>query len=395
MDSISSDSLVGPVPISKWKALVSFESSAASPICMSHAPLLARGDLGNIDYPCSSLLYPPGFRGSVLNATPGGEFWELSQSVRPSSSLRPTSTFHHVAQELREFQSLSLKRQLELTALLNCVTGQRLIIPRMRQATEARFDDVLGGHLIYEFSRAMVRVWPNSKSARVNYRRLIGESPDRALRFSAAVQLCANLVRVDLRPEEARGMIDLTLESTDGHVYSEFRLKLMKARLQRLLALVCLKLKDFGAATRAIEEAMVIARDLTAVARGGEEYGKLLAAENLRITLESMVKFAAGKHDKQSFVRYSSELLAMDGNDPYTWRTISEYAARLGAGRAARLAALGQFGLSGPGVPQAVEILTDEDLSTDVSLPALESQLLAALRATYDPRFGGAQQVEV
>jgi len=338
-----------------WRTLITLAPTPFAPIAVSHAPFLARGQLGPGGRPMSSILYPTGMR-SRLAAALG--YSATSFEIRgdsPPTTDRPAELVH-LEDRLSRFATLEPLVQAQVLACLNCLTEQRLIPRLALRLSTAHFESDAGCTALYEAARGMVRLRPTDRPAKAVLQRLAGQVHFPWVAASAAVQLGAAAIRIERDldqataalslAERARSALDADAPDPPG---------LIASRYHRLRALVLLNAGDVPLATEAMERAHGEASELARqTASAVPTYAGLVAAENLKIVYESYIKAASGGRDATGFARWATRLVDLDPHDPYTWRYIAVYGARCGLATAAALASIGLATTGGPGVADCV-----------------------------------------
>jgi len=334
-----------------WVTFLTLSEHDVGQLPARYVPFLAADDLGPLRHSLSAILYPAGMRQAMIRSLPVGTDLSLAG---PES--RPWWSTNHarVWNDLRDWDVLSVPRQANLLALLNCLSEQRLALPLIRTLATDRSRKEDEGWLVFEAARALIRIQPSNQSARRVLDSLRNTNSDPLLRTLAAIHLAAMMTRVDGEHSAAECvMMEVKLQDVVARADSEFTLRIASSRWHRLMALICTRKGDFKAVERNVELAFEHAEYATAIAEGspGHRYVSLVANENTKMVLESHV-LAAGKRGLPAQLRKSAmSLIELDPYDSYTWRTVA-IASSDAKMKLSCVAALGGLSvLGGPGIP--------------------------------------------
>ncbi|WP_132113721.1 hypothetical protein [Actinocrispum wychmicini] len=374
-----SDATAVSVTSRVWRTLLTLLPSSAGPIAIQHAPLTARGQLGSLREPFSSIQYPTGTRAHLIDA--------VGQVLEPLGAAASTFDGHPELAQLNadivRFRDLTMIRRAEVLSCLNCMTEQRVafqLVPALSWAEH--YADPDGCCVLYEAARSLIRVKPQDQQSRRVLERISRQDVNPRLATAAAIQLGAASVRLDHDLDAAAKALDVAdqrraeVDRTD----TPFVADLLDSRYYRALALLALKQRDFKLLRSSMDGTMTAAMALMARTTPADEYPLLVARENMRLVVEVHLVAATGAEKPDQFSRWAKRLLDLDPEDPFTWQYLSIYGARCGCVVEAALAASGMAiigGLDHVGVSEAlgaarVGDFRDDDLVEKI-LGTLES----------------------
>jgi hypothetical protein len=342
-----------------WRPLVDVDGSASGPVCSRQAHHLALADLGSNPHPRSSIMFPSHARASA----------RVSFGLDPLDLLEPTDDASpavvRLASDLQEFATLDLVRQAQVLSALNCLTEQALVdrltpdLPALEKEPDAAL-----GRVWYEVARGRIRLDDDRESADV-LAVLLRSAPTRVA-VAAGIQLAAYRLRIERDLTSAAEVLDATRQRVaEGFApdpdpaSAAAEQHLLLSRLWRVEALFATRSRELSEQHAAMEHAETLSRGLLGL-EGQHPYDLLLALENHKIICEARVKAASFARDLEALDRWSCELIALDPEDPTSWRCVAEGAAMVGARSTARLALVGQAALGGLGVHRTLGLVEDE-----------------------------------
>jgi hypothetical protein len=365
-------------------ALLSLAPGQRGPIEFRHAPLLASGDLGDVDGPLSSILHPPGLRASLRRHMLGAEH-AFEASTRAPDEPVSGAALTRLRNDVEQFTSLEPERQAEVLACLNCLTEQYIALDCLPALTTALYAHVAGCHAMYEGARCLLRIHRESPHARAVLTRLAERPPVPWIGASSSIQLCAAAVRFDQDLPSAAAALARARAWCDEMNASArpFESALARSRLLRVEALLAFKLGRPRESAESLDRALSVAGIAVELSSARSSYANLVALENRKIVLEARAKACADRRDDVGFAIAATDLIRFDPEDAVGWRTTATGAARLGWMSTAAIALAGHFSLGGVGGSSIVAALGGIDRIAPSSSD-LDAVLLETIEALCD-----------
>jgi hypothetical protein len=339
-----------------WHTLITLEKGQSGPIALRHAPFLATGELGDIKFPLSSILYPSGMRAFLLGSV-GCEAKRFQLSSDRAVDGGDFAALDEIKSGIRDFRSMGPLRQSQLLACLNCLTEQRAALPCISALPESYFADADGCHVVFEAARALLRMGAPSCQAKRAFGRLSSDCRNPLVGALSAIQLGAAYLRLEKDAVGASRSIvvadrwRLLLREAE----SAFIVAIVDSRYFRLVALAAFTDGKSECAKSALSSALEAAVVATECAK--ETYERLVAAENMRLVYEVNLKAASLAFNIAAFESWALRLLEGDGEDSHSWKCISEYASRCGLAVVAALGIAGLATVCGVGIWPALACL--------------------------------------
>jgi hypothetical protein len=352
---------------------------------MQHAPYLARGQLGSLTEPLSSIQYKTDTRTELLEAAAG--LMDVPPPLgHDGAKFEGYDELARLNEDVLGFRDLPRSRQAQVLSCLNCMTEHRVALSVMPALSSAYFADADGCCALYEGARTLVRVRPQDQQSRRVLDRLSRQEVNPRMATAAAVQLGAASIRLDhdldagARALEVadlrRGEVDRTTSSFVG--------TLLDSRYFRALSLLALKRREFGLLASAMDQAMESADALMAQTTPSDPYPRLVARENMRLVVEVHLVAATGAEKPAQFARWAARLLELDPEDPYTWQYLAVYGARCGCAVEAALAASGLAAIGGLDFAEVTEAIRSGRVN-QASDTGLVQKILGTLEAILQP----------
>lgn len=342
-----------------WQTFLTLAPSSLSQLPAKYVPFLAVGDLGGMPHSMSAILYPPGMRASMLDTLNQPVNYGLDSPVIESYW---SEEFSRVWSDLRQWSELSLSRQGQLGALLNCLSEQRLLVGLVADLQSDLISNVEGCAVLYEGARAIIRLSPTNASARAMLDALGRHAGDPTIRALSVIHLSAMQSRVDREQQAASETLSNGVAAVEHCDDSTLEGVVVRSRWARVQALIDSKQRRFSAASDNLRQARAYADHAVDLASSRAPYMQLVAAENLKMVLEATILGAAGAGNAGLVASVAFELLRLDPYDSYTWRTVGTAATRTNLVLSATTALAGVTMLGGTGVSQMADELDHQSI---------------------------------